>query len=99
MFERTHEQIQQLLDHKIASLDPATVEEDLTNFFERTELNIYAGDNRKISKAIRSSGLPIKKIKHERHGAWNPIVTVVTYTLSVDQPATSEEKTFRYAWR
>ncbi len=98
MFEKTKEQVDALFDGRIKRLDPEIINEELENFCEKTELNIYAGDGRKITKAIMKSGLIIKSIKHENYGAWNPKVTVVIYSLNAN-PQTPEEATFRHTWR
>ncbi|MBQ6510700.1 hypothetical protein IJI94_01910 [Candidatus Saccharibacteria bacterium] len=96
MFEHIHEEMKKLYAHEIERIDPMIVGDDLTEFFQKTELNIYAGDRRKIAAALKESGLIIKNIKHENHGAWNPIITAVTYVVN---PFLPEETTFRYVWR
>ena len=96
MFENIREEMKKRYAREIERIDPDVVEKDLTEFFEKTELNVYAGDRRKIAQALKESGLLIKDIKHEDHGAWNPIVTAVTYTIN---PFLPEDKTFKYVWR
>lgn len=95
MFERIQEQMRMLHNGEIQRLDQDVIEDDLTNFFETTSYNIYAGDKRKITKALKNSGLPVLHVTHENHGAWNPIITVVSYTVN---PFIPEVATFAYSW-
>ncbi len=101
MFENIKAELKKLFDGEINRLDPDIIEEDLNKFFESTELNIYAGDKKAIKKALMSSGLIIKQIKHDRHGvggAWIPITTTVVYALNLD-PSTPEDAVFEYTWQ
>ncbi len=95
-FENTQIQLSQLYGYEIGALDTDIVEKDLQDFFERTELNPYAGDLRKVTRALKDSGLTIRKLKHIKNGAWNPIITRITY--DVDAYGFGQ-KVFQYVWR
>ena len=95
-FKTIVSEMEKLTACEIETLDTDLIEKDLTDFFERTELNPYAGDLRKITKAIENCGLEINRIHHEKFGPWNPIMTIISYQVD---PWNEGVKTFKYVWR
>ncbi len=91
-FARTHAELENTYHSDFYDKD--AIEKDLTEFFEH--MNIYAEGKRKITQLLKKSGLDFTEIRHEDHGAWNPIVTVLKYRIGPESVQTNE---FRYTWR
>ena len=91
-FARTHAELENT--YHSDSYNKAEIEKDLNDFFSK--MNIYAEGKRKITKLLKKSGLEFTEIRHEDHGAWNPIVTILKYKSGPDSTKTNE---FRYVWR
>lgn len=91
-FVRTHAELMNTYHSDFYNKE--AIEKDLTEFFQH--INIYAEGKRKIDKLLKKSGLEFTEIKHEDHGAWNAIVTILKYKAG---PESTQINEFRYVWR
>lgn len=95
-FENIQTQLASLKNHEIKTLDPDVIESDIKNFFS-TAQNPYANGFRKMRKALKNSGLSIRKVKNDTFlSYWIPFKTTITYDLDLNG---SVRKVFTYVWR